>query len=96
MNNFKDSTSYDFSKSDYDFIIELSKVGYVHLLCNQVSLMDDRAGRRETHHSFPFKNGSIINQECCDGLKLPDNWLIEYISSDENKLSITFKVSKVG
>lgn len=95
FNNFKDSTSYDFSQADYDFILQLSKVGYVHCLSSQVVFMDDRAGRRETNHSFSFKNYSINNNESCDGFKLPDNWLIEHISSDENKLSITFKVSKV-
>ncbi len=95
VNNFKDTCSYDFSKADYDFILELSKVGYVHLLGSQVAFMDDRAGRKETNHIFSFKNYSINKNEACDGFKLPDNWLIEYISSDENKLSITFKVSKV-
>jgi hypothetical protein len=94
FNNFKDGTSYDYSQADYDFILQLSKVGYVHLLSSQVSFMDERAGRRESH-GFSFKNYSINNNESCDGFKLPDNWLIEHISSDENKLSITFKVSKV-
>ncbi len=92
-NKFKSGTSYDFQKEDYDFILELSKVGYVHLLSNQVSFLDEKAGRRESH-GFAFKNYSVIDNEVCDGFKLPENWLIEHISSDENKLSITFKVMR--
>ena len=96
VNNFKDGTSYDYSKSDYDFITKLSKVGYVHILSNQVNFLDNMAGRRESSHSFSFKNYSIKNNEACEGFKLPENWIIEHISSDENKLSITFKVNKVA
>jgi hypothetical protein len=93
-NNFKADSSYDFSKEDYDFILELSKVGYIHILSRQVSFMDDRAGRKEFSHSFPFKNYSINDKAACDGFKLPDNWIIEHISSDENRLSITFAITR--
>lgn len=93
-NNFSEGMTYDFSEADYAFIRELSKIGYVKLSSSQVTLLDPYAGTKH-EHSFSFKKHAIGDGKSCKGLKLPDNWAIECISGSEEKLSITFAVSKM-
>lgn len=84
---FKPSTSYRFTKEDMDFVLELSKIGYVKLLSCQVSLVSDDKG-------LSFKEWSSSDESLrCDGLSLPDNWVIEGIWFRENGISVTFGVS---
>ena len=83
------STNYAFSEADLKFVLELAKVGYVHLLSNQVSLLSNKGdGLSFTHYSNdPDKK--------VDGLKLPDNWLVEGIyASDTVGVKVLFKVNK--
>jgi hypothetical protein len=35
MNKLKPGTSYDFNEADLQFVLELAKVGHVHLLSNK-------------------------------------------------------------
>lgn len=92
-NNFSEGVSYDFSEADYYFIRELSKIGFVKLSSSQVTLLDANAGSNYDH-SFSFKKHGVGENKSCEGFKLPENWAIEWISAGENKLSMTFKVSK--
>lgn len=91
----KPSTSYEFSKSDLEFVLELAKVGHVHLLSNQVSLVSIKeTGQSSSSLSFKEWTGSDESNKC-DGMQLPSNWVIEYIGASDNKLHVTFGVKKV-
>lgn len=80
------STTYSFLKEDLDFVLELAKVGHVHLLSDQVTLLSEKNG-------LSFKTYGNDSEKGCDGLKLPDNWFIEGIyTKGEQSLSITFRV----
>jgi len=90
MKNLKPSTDYRLTEADWRFVCELAKVGYVHVLTNQVSLIAETTGRKDAHSiSFVEYGGGDENRRC-QGLKLPDHWLIEHISSSSERLSITF------
>lgn len=82
----KPHTVYGFSTSDLEFVLEIAKVGHVHLLSNQVSLLTDQ--------TFSFKEYGEEESKKCDGLKIPDNWAIEHIGKKDNYLYITFGVKK--
>lgn len=91
MKKLKPGTSYDFNEADLQFVVELAKVGHVHLLSNQVSLITTR--EYDENASMEFKD--IMSEEKCDGLRLPHNWCIEWIGSSKKGISITFGVKKV-
>lgn len=82
----KPNTSYDFSDEDLLFVIQLAKVGSVHTLSSQVVLTSKT--------SIEFKEN--VGEHKCPGLRLPENWVIEYISAHEEQVHITFKVGKKG
>ena len=89
----KPTTTYSYSKADLDFCTELMKIGHVHIMSSQVVMKV----LKESHSSaisFSFKEFASEGKGC-DGLKLPDNWVVEYIFSDGNQLSITFGVHKI-
>lgn len=89
MIKLKPTTSFCFSKEDYEFILELAKVGYVKLLSSQVELKSDRE-----NYGITFIDHVGINK--CDGLKLPDNWIIEYVCVNGGFFSITFGVKPIS
>jgi hypothetical protein len=86
----KPNTSYDFSKEDYEFVIELAKVGHVHLLSNQVALITE-PGYSESS-SLTFKDN--MGDRKSPGLVLPPNWCIEWIGGSEKSLRVIFGVKK--
>jgi len=89
MEKLKKNTKYDFNENDYLFMRELMKVGYVHTLSSQVSLLSrDKV--------IEFKEFGDTESLRTNGLVLPENWCIEYIGSADNFLKITFGVSKVN
>ena len=95
----KPTTSYDFSKSDLDFVLEIAKVGHVHLLSNQVSLVVFKEHDSSIGMTFMDYGGG--DDKKCIGLQLPDNWYLENIYAQGHhelkgvlKLSLTFKVLK--
>ena len=81
------TTTYDLTEADKAFCFELSKVGYVHLLSNQVVLMSDKDG-------VSFKTYSPDDEKCCEGLSLPSNWVVESIYARDDKIQVTFGVNK--
>lgn len=87
----KPSTTYDFTKEDYDFVIELAKVGHVSLLSNQVSLIS-KPGYSDSG-SLDFKDN--MGGKKCPGLQLPANWCIEWVGVNNNILHVTFGVKKL-
>lgn len=91
MEKLKPSTNYSFNENDLKFVVELAKVGHVHLLSNQVSLITTNDYSEGA--AMDFKDS--MNEEKCDGLRLPHNWCIEWIGSSKSKLHITFGVKKV-
>jgi hypothetical protein len=90
MKRLKPTTQFDFTNEDLQFVIELAKVGHVHLLSNQVSLISIK--EYDETASLEFKD--IMGKEKCAGLQLPANWVIEWVGSSKNRLSITFGVKK--
>lgn len=93
----KPTTSYDFTKADLEFVLELAKVGHVHLLSSQVSL----CVFKDYDNSIGFSFVDYTGNEKCNGLTLPSNWTIESIYATGHhqitgvqKLSITFKVTR--
>jgi hypothetical protein len=86
----KPTTNYRFSESDLQFVLELAKCGHVHLLSNQVSMIDVRSSGNRPN--FTFKEYGITDMVGCEGLKMPENWVIEGIYTDDNSLNITFGV----
>jgi len=91
MNQLKPTTGYHFSEADLKFVLELAKVGSVHLLSSQVSL----TSRKESSTlNLTFKDYGGTEGKSCDGLKLPDNWVIENIYSSGDVLSVLFGVKK--
>ena len=91
MQNLKPKTQYHFSKEDLEFIIELVKVGYVHMLSSQVTL--------HSRKCIQFKEFSGDN-DGCDGLKLPENWIVEGIYGEpigqyDADVKITFGIKKM-
>lgn len=90
----KPGTSYGFTPEDYEFILELTKVGAVHILSHQVQLLDINVGKTNTPtgHGFGFKDVSQ-SKNPCNGLTLPDGWVIENIYTMDCGTSITFGVS---
>lgn len=91
MKKLKPGTSYDFSEADLRFVIELAKVGHVHLLSKQVSLTKESGYDESASINFT----DIINKEKCDGLQLPSNWVIEWIGCSKKGVCVTFGVKKV-
>lgn len=91
MEKLKPSTNYSFNENDLKFVVELAKVGHVHLLSNQVSLITTNDYSEGA--AMDFKDS--MNEEKCDGLRLPQNWCIEWIGSSKSKLHITFGIKKV-
>ena len=87
----KPTTQHSFTKQDLEFAMELAKVGHVHLLSNQITLTDVK-GSSSSNLNLQFKE---YGDNGCDGMKLPDNWLIEEIYASERGLSITFGVIKI-
>ncbi len=87
----KPNTTYSFSKSDLEFVCELAKVGHVHLLSDQVSVIQHNASGGA---NISFKEYGGGGDKQCFGLKLPDNWVIEWIGCDAEckYLKITFGV----
>jgi hypothetical protein len=85
----KPSCSYTFNKEDLAFVLELAKVGHVHLLSSQVTLTSYGDSNR---FGFTFKE--FGNEVECIGLKMPDNWCIEGIYCREYQMAITFGVEK--
>ena len=79
-------TDYIFSKEDLDFVLELAKVGGVNLLSSQVRLISEKEG-------FSFKEYHNDGGGC-DGLKIPENWVIEFIGRKGENTAITFGVKK--
>lgn len=77
--------SFQHSLHGYDlaFCIELAKVGYVKILSKQVLFISDKG-----HISF----SDYAGEKKCYGLKLPENWLIEFISIGEDLIRITFAI----
>lgn len=84
----KPNTSYRFSESDLKFVCELAKVGHVHILSEQVSLMSQSVSGDT---SLSFKDYGTGDRECL-GLSLPDNWVIEWIGASDKFLKVTFGV----
>jgi hypothetical protein len=86
MNKLKIKTSYIFSQEDKEFAMELAKVGSVHFLSTQVSL--ESCKRTD---NIDFKEW---NAEGSLGLKMPDNWVIQWVGYHDGRVSITFGISK--
>lgn len=85
----KPNTTYKFTDADKQFVLELAKVGHVSLLTSQVSLIT----KPDSHNPYlSFKEYGSNENDKCEGLKLPHNWVIEYISAKDNQISITFGV----
>jgi hypothetical protein len=83
----KPTTRYTFSPADLEFVLELAKVGHVHLLSSQVSLtgFDGKW--------FSFKDFGD-SHTTCNGLQLPPNWVIEWVGFSGDIIKITFGVAK--
>lgn len=71
-NNFKPNCQYQFSDSDCKFIIQLAKIGEVHLLSKQVRLTSYN-NENLAFLDYGDGNGSLA----CLGMTLPDGWIIE-------------------
>lgn len=84
----KPNTTYRFSESDLKFVCELAKVGHVHLLSEQVSLITIATSG---DLSLSFKDYGTEGRECL-GLKMPDNWVIEWVGAGDKFLKVTFGV----
>jgi len=82
----KPSTIYDFSDEDLAVAIELAKIGSVRLLSNQVTLKSDK------NAGLLFKDSSENDNKKLEGLKLPQNWVIEWIGASDGCASITFRI----
>jgi hypothetical protein len=87
----KPSMSCSLNADDKAFVLELAKVGHVNILTSQVSLMV--AAKRENYATINFSDNASTPK--CEGLQLPSNWAIEYISYHEDMLKLLFTVSKV-
>jgi hypothetical protein len=71
---------YDLVPQDYEFVKELAKIGYVHVMTRQVMVK----GPMEIYNVFE------------GGMKIPANWSIEYVGTDQNNNAhITFGVGKL-
>lgn len=90
MQKLKPSTSYDFTQDDMAFVLELAKVGHVHLLSNQVSLICVR----ESCAGGPFLSfkDHRNDDEDCLGLEMPEDWYLEYVGANDRELKMTFRV----
>lgn len=84
----KPSTSYTFTEADLEFVLELSKVGHVHLLSSQVELY---LGKDIGSNGVSFVDGYGSDSKC-PGLTLPSGWVIEGIWYREKGVSVTFRV----
>lgn len=100
--NLKPTTSYDFSKEDLAFVLELAKVGHVHLLSNQVLLIEVNEPSHHSSSSLTFKEYGGTDNKKCDGLVLPSNWVIEHISGighhqicGVQSIQITFGIKRI-
>ena len=71
-NNFKPTCQYYFSDNDYKFIIQLAKVGSVHVLSKQVRLT---SCSNEQLTFLDYGDGN--DDRACLGMTLPDGWIIE-------------------
>lgn len=89
MIKLKPNTTYTHSQADLQFVLELAKVGHVHLLSSQVSLISEKR-----NSEISFKDWGSVGEKECKGLKIPENWHIEYIGIVDEALHITFGVSK--
>jgi hypothetical protein len=71
---------YNFNQQDKDFIYELTKVGRVDITSSQVTLSPKNRTEFQVSNAFP------------DGIKLPNNWVIQYMGSSDSGLYLTFQV----
>lgn len=85
MVKLRPSLSQIFTHADYEFCKELMKVGHVHTLSHQVELIHNKA-----YLSF----ADNVGDNKCEGLKLPDNWLIESVSGCEGQVRMLFRIRK--
>lgn len=76
---------YRFTNEDKLFAMELAKVGHVKFLSSQVTLVSDDKG-------LQFKEHATEEENRCEGLTLPSNWVIEGIYFRENGISVTFGI----
>jgi hypothetical protein len=65
------TTDYDLSKSDWDFVQKLSKVGYVRVFSRQVTVRFDK------------ENNELGGTK--EKLIFPSNWSLQYIGGIETK-----------
>ncbi len=82
----KKNTTYRLSKADKEFAMELAKIGHVHFLSDQVTL------KAMSEKSLSFKE---YGEKSCDGLVLPENWVIEFVGVVNGGVSITFGIKKL-
>lgn len=88
-NNFKPNCTYNFSDSDLKFIIQLAKVGKVNILSNQICLT---SCENQKLVFLDYGRGES-NERACDGMTLPDGWIIEGIYTEKDGCpSITFGI----
>ena len=99
MVKLKPTTSYDFSKSDLEFVLELAKVGHVNLLSSQVTLVVFK--EHESFCGMTFKDYGGGDLKKCEGLQLPENWVLEGVYAKGHhdikgvlQLQMTFGVKK--
>lgn len=83
IQQLKPNTEYRYSPSDWEFILELTKVASVHALSHQVTITSEK-------EYFQFND--ILGD--CPGLSLPNNWFLEFVSVRDGKVHMTFNVEK--
>lgn len=90
-NNFKPTCQYYFSDNDYKFIIQLAKVGSVHLLSRQVRLISHD---KDTLTFLCHVKDNDDDRNCL-GMVLPDGWIIEniYVNAEGHSV-VTFGVNR--
>mgnify|MGYP001800073677 FL=1 len=73
MSQLRKAMQYYFEKEDYEFILELCKVGHVHTFSNQIEIIAEK--------SLSFKEYPKDSEQHTPGLILPKKWAIEGIYS---------------
>lgn len=86
-NVLKPNTNYELNAEDINFSVQLAKVGSVHFLSSQVILTAAEGKGLKFHEC---NSSGVI----CEGLKLPDSWIIEriFINTD-GKVEVVFKIN---
>ena len=86
QSKLKPNFQTNLSKEDFEFVIELSLIGYINILTNQVVLLI------KSCNGNPYISFTQCGNKT--GFQMPKNWAIEYMSADENEIRITFIIIK--